>query len=420
MEADVESSSSPQPHGPQRKLKLALLLLSAGFSMAAFLTFDWFYTARMHRAQRQTVQREPCRVRDPIRYHAFRPNCTAIDHWGKDSYLFATNSLGFRDEKVREVPPTDPRPRILLLGDSFTEGKLAWGDSFAGRIAARFPQYDVLNGGLANYSPSNYLNTVRMVLDKGVEIDEVIVFLDNSAVQLEAAFFRDIDSSDAVEGLGFEHHHLALTRYARLRGFIAKHFALTAGVFRLFDGPQRFLVAHGFYHLPGDYAGDPFDLEMSAWTYRKVDEVDPWPAGYAPLGVEGGIAKEKARMTLLWQELAKQSIPLSVVIYPHLGQVVHDTVDSTQVQIFRQWCEGRCQRFISVLPAFFAVKEQCPWLESGCWYNRYFIFGDNHFNAAGNALVADAVITSLSAEPPLKAHPSSSREPANQSYRVAK
>ena len=27
-----------------------------------------------------------------------------------------------------------------------------------------------------------------------------------------------------------------------------------------------------------------------------------------------------------------------------------------------------------------------------CWYLHRFVFGDFHFNAAGNALVADAVI----------------------------
>ena len=106
--------------------------------------------------------------------------------------------------------------------------------------------------------------------------------------------------------------------------------------------------------------GDAFDMEGAAWTYRKVNETDPYPAGYAPLGVEGGIAKEKAKMTLLWQELEKRNIPLSVVVYPYPAQVVHDTVDSRQVRIWREWCEGKCKRFISLFPAFLAVKEQCP------------------------------------------------------------
>src|SRR5208337_271395 len=158
-------------------MKLALLLASAIVSVIAFVAFDCIYTAAIRRIHKPTVTAS-CGIRDPVRHHAFRPNCTSNFHWGGSQWEFHTNSLGFRDERVREVPLADSRPRILILGDSYTEGMIAWRDSYVGRIAARFPQYDFLNGGVASYSPSNYLNTARMVLATGVEFDEVIVFID--------------------------------------------------------------------------------------------------------------------------------------------------------------------------------------------------------------------------------------------------
>ena len=259
---------------------------------------------------------DPCEVRDPVRYHAFRPNCAAVNHWGKDSYPFFTNSLGFRDDKVRDIPLTDTRPRILVLGDSFTEGKARWGDTYVGRIAEHFPQYDFLNAGMSNYSPSNYLNTTRMVLAKGIDIDEVIVFIDNSAVQLEAAFYHDIDDTGAVAGLGMEKHHPATSWYVKFRRKVAQHFALTSQIFRLFDWLQQPLVKLGYYHLPADYFGDPFDFEISAWTYRKVNESDAYPAGYAPLGVDGGIAKEEAKMTRSGSYSKAITYPLASSCHP--------------------------------------------------------------------------------------------------------
>ena len=102
---------------------------------------------------------------------------------------------------------------------------LAWRDSYVGRIAAHFPQYDFLNGGVACYSPSNYLNMTRMVLAKGVDIDEVIVFIDISDVQDEAAFYRDIDASGAVTGS--EQERWIVSWYAKWRFRIAKHLLLT-------------------------------------------------------------------------------------------------------------------------------------------------------------------------------------------------
>jgi hypothetical protein len=48
------------------------------------------------------------------------------------------------------------------------------------------------------------------------------------------------------------------------------------------------------------------------------------------------------------------------------------------------------------------MKEQCPPSQPGCWYPNLFIYGDIRYNAAGNTLVADAVIRSLTEVPPSK------------------
>ena len=389
---DAPSASRPGGH---RTRKLALLVAAIVFSLAAFLFLDWLRTAAVRR-KLQAARSDSCRVADRVRHHALRPDCISTEHWGKDSYELVTNSLGFRDERIRQVPLTDPRPRILLLGDSFTEGMIAWRDSYAGRLAAHFPQYDFLNGGVSSYSPSNYLNVTRMLLAAGVQVDEVIVFIDISDVHDEAAFYRDADRSGAVTRPKQE--LFTSSWYGRMRSRIAKYFLLTDGVFEF---GERILVGRGYYHFPRDY-GDMFDTDRLAWTYRTVDQSDPYPAGFAPLGLEGGITKAKAKMDLLWQELARRNIRLSIVVYPYPAQIAHDTADSSQVRIWREWCQGKCKRFISVFPPFFAAKEQCLKSRPGCWYLNYFIFGDSHYNAAGNALVADAVIASLTQEPPAR------------------
>jgi hypothetical protein len=391
-----------------RQIELMLFLAFLAFGAIAFVTLDRVYSALIFRQAQSIGEIKTCGVPDPVRHHAFKPNCESTEYWGGGSYKFFSNSLGFRDQKIREVPLADARPRILILGDSYVEGKLEWRRSFVGRIAEQFPQYDFLNGARDGYSPSNYLNTARMVLAKGVDIDEVIVFLDNSTVGQEAGFYRDIDASGSVAGP--ERLGSAKSRYEKLRSQYGRRFVLTFDVLRSFDPLQRVLIRHGYYHLPAMEFGDPFDMEMSAWSYRKVNETDPFPAGYAPLGVDGGIAKSKAKMTLLWEELQKRNIPLSVVVYPHLAQVVHDMPDSREVKMWREWCEEKCKRFITVFPEFFAVKNQCPWSEPGCWYPRLFVFGDIHFTAGGNALVADEVIKSLKQDPPGK-HPAATPEP---------
>jgi hypothetical protein len=165
---------------------------------------------------------------------------------------------------------------------------------------------------------------------------------------------------------------------------------------------ERNSIRRGSYHL-ATWGGDLFDLERSAWTYRKVSDTRRYPSGYAPLGLEGGIAKEKSKMTTLWQELAQRNIPISVAVYPWPAQIVHETADSRQARIWDDWCQGKCKRFISLFPAFQAVKDQCSSSAPGCWYTSHFIHGDFHFSAKGSALAADVVSHSLEAAPARKA-----------------
>jgi len=396
-------------------MKLLLLAGSIVFSVAAFLILDWFRTNAIVRSGTPRSKQVNCRIADPARHHAYKANCTFKVHWGKAWYDFSTNSIGLRDERVRQVPLADPRPRILMLGDSFTEGQVPWPDSYVGMIAAHLPHYDFLNGGVGSYSPSNYLNVTRMVLAAGVELDEVIVFIDTADVADEAAFYRDVSPSGAVTGP--VQQRWKKTWYSTFRWFIAKHLLLTNYIFEFFE---RHLVDYGYYHLTMTWlTANVFDTEGAAWTYRKVNESDPYPTGFAPLGVESGIVREKSKMALLWQELEKRNIPLSVVVYPYPGEVVHDTVDSRQVRIWRDWCEGKCKRFISLYPAFFAAKDQCPRLQPGCWYQKLFTFGDFHYNVSGNWLAAGEVIKSLEEMPPIKIRETSGPDSAKNERPIA-
>ncbi len=391
-----QSESVPGPPHRPPPSKLNLLLFSFLISLLLFFALDWLWTTWVLRSKAPISPQSTCFMRDPVRHHSLEPNCSCERHWGKASYPFATNSLGFRDESIRQVPLAGTRPRILLLGDSFTEGMSSWPDSYVGQIVARFPQYEFLNGAVESYSPSNYLNVARALLDKGVKFDEVIVFIDMSDAQDEAAFYRDIDASGAVDGPQQIIHNGGW--YANLRAYITEHLLLTNTVAGFLE---RASVKHGFYHLNFGH-GPLFDLERSAWTYRPVSDTEPYEIGYAPLGLQAGLAKEESKMTLLWQDLQKRNIPLSVVVYPWPAQIAHDTIDSKQVLMWRDWCAGKCKSFISVFPAFFAVKNQCPQGQPGCWYLNDFIFGDEHYNAAGNALVTDAVGKSLEKNPPVK------------------
>jgi hypothetical protein len=125
-----------------------------------------------------------------LRAHArsqFRPRgCLGGHH----DQIF-TNSLGFKDARVREVPLRSDRKRVLFMGDSFTEALgVAYEESFVGRFAAAFPQLEVLNGGVSGYAPSVYYAKTKYLIEMGLQTDEVIVYIDISDIQEEATTYR--------------------------------------------------------------------------------------------------------------------------------------------------------------------------------------------------------------------------------------
>jgi hypothetical protein len=395
-ETGPADAPAPKP-GRILRIKLALFLSSLLVSVSAFVTIDYFYSKAILGSVVAGGAHGFCFSRDPVRAFGFLPNCSCLRPWLGTSYEFKTNSLGFRDAEIRQVPSTEARPRILILGDSAPEGMTDWHDSFVGRVADRFPQYDFLNGSVEGYSPSNYLNTARMLMRKGIDFDEVIVFLDVSDIQDEAAFFHDKDASGAVGTANAK--ATKSSQYSELRLWINNNLLLTNDVFQFFE---KTLVGLGWYHLDLGHGGNEFDLERSAWTYRQVSDTDPYETGYGPLGVEGGIARSKAKMDVLWRELQARNIPLSVVVDPWPAQLAHDSVDSRQVHIWQEWCAGRCKRFVTMFPAFFAVKGSCSRMQPGCWYLDYFLFGDTHYNSAGDAIAAEVLVKSLTDVPAAK------------------
>src|SRR5438132_830068 len=91
---------------------------------------------------------------DPVLHHRLRKNFFRTIQ----DVPFATNSIGFRD---REYPPRPPAGtfRILMMGDSFTEGAGLPNDETVARrserlLAARCGgAYEIVNAGTGSYSP---------------------------------------------------------------------------------------------------------------------------------------------------------------------------------------------------------------------------------------------------------------------------
>ena len=132
------------------------------------------------------------RSQDDLLHHKFNPLASAVTYWGTEKVTIHTNSLAMRDDSKRHVSLNKTTDYgVLFLGDSFTEGQgVEFHDSFVGRVGASFSNtsLEVLNAGVTSYSPINYKARLNGLLEKGLEIDEIFVFLDISDIEDSMAY----------------------------------------------------------------------------------------------------------------------------------------------------------------------------------------------------------------------------------------
>jgi len=348
-------------------------LLAIAFWVVAFVAVDaWAGRFRWKMRERAGATGERLerqyRVPNPYYHHDLAPDhATDSAMWGPIAYPLRTNSLGFRDSAVRTVPARGTRPRILLIGDSFTEGLGVPFDSTAAGFLARkldTAGVDVLNAAVLSYSPAIYWKKVQFLVEAGIAIDAVVVLLDVSDVQDEALRYRVDSVSGHVIDAPEEH------------ATFWESWAHNSIALRAASKALRLIRPHAPYG--GCFAPDVLqDVDCRAgWTLS--------PAVMRRYG-EAGLALADSNMTKLAALLRARRIPLTVVVYPWPQQLQWADRASRQESYWRSWSAREGAAFISLFQPLFAQVD-ARGLDATIAEN--FIAGDVHWSAAGHRLVA--------------------------------
>jgi hypothetical protein len=299
--------------------------------------------------------------------------------WGGHRYDLRTNSLAFKDREAREVPLESDAHRILFLGDSFTEGVgYGYDQTFVGLIdSALAPRgIEVLNAGVSSYSPIIYWRkAVHWIGDRGLDVDEVVVYIDISDASNEAEVYSvAADGSIAhaeewAEGPTGVRRFPSPGRLGWLKDFLKHHTVVLASLVHLKVAME-----------PPGAPNYPLDQHFSRWT---IDD-----STFEAYGREG-TRRMVAHMDSLHRFLSNREIPLTVAVYPWPDQVMAGDLDSRQVRLWREWAAERDVRFINHFPAFVRGRTE---EERMAILTSYYIDGDFHWNAAGHRLTAEGFL----------------------------
>ena len=240
------------------------------------------------------------RVAHPEYDHGIRPNAVGTESYGSQRAEYFSNSLGLRDEKIRNVPLVGKIPRILFIGDSFTEaGPIPWEKTFVGRVASGLKPkgIEVLNAGVASYCPTTERVKLRYLLStQGLEVDRVVLCLDIS--DLKDEFYYEEGADGKVQQVAYGPFREKAKKLQRadticdwLETRVEKNFVILGAIIRNSRLTWR---RHASSTGVVEYDAIP------EWAYNWPDYRGP----YEEL-VEKGLARTKSEMTLLAQELKK-------------------------------------------------------------------------------------------------------------------
>ncbi len=315
------------------------------------------------------------RVRHDVYHHGFRPNVSVdLEYWGHLGASYRTNSLGFRDRVVRDVPLTSSRRRIVFIGDSFTEGiGIPYATTFVGIVEeALSPRgIEVLNAGAASYTPIiDYRKTRHLVEGVGLRFDELVVFVDIGDIQDEVTYGLD------------ESGNVAFKQNRWLREDRANWY----------QGKPPWLASFGAYRFLRKNAllgGTVYEALLTAFTQgpRRAAQWTVDAGAFEAYGREG-LEKAQAHMDLLADFATQHGIRLSVAAYPWPDQILLGDRDSKQVVVWRAWAERRGAGFINCFPPFFEGNPEEK-------VRREFIRGDIHWNEEGHRRIAEVVLAYL-------------------------
>jgi len=322
-------------------------------------------------------------------HHTLKRNYRGKPLWGGKPYPLYTNSLGFKDSETRNVAVRDTRRRIVVIGDSFTEGiGYPYQKTFVGLVAAECgPSVDILNAGVKSYSPRLYYLKMKYLLEKtGLRCNELYVFLDVSDVQDEIVYESFAPVLPETQRIGL------FTRTDSFLNPVSFTYNRLAG--KALRGLYAYLFAGGSGSPSGSGEREAAAgaVDMTAFHQNYYEERPRWTSDGDVYNAWGrrGLALAENNMKRLVALCARNGIRVTIAVYPWPFHIRNAELHSLQVRFWQAFAHTYSTGFMNYFPDFIDGRDPDRVI------GTCFIPGDVHWSEEGHRIIADRLYRRIS------------------------
>jgi lysophospholipase L1-like esterase len=328
------------------------------------------------------------RVPSQIYHHDLKANVEELESWGSFRYKLITNSLGFRDFEIKNIEKINlKKKRILLIGDSMTEGTIEYSDTYSGLLTKYFEEdYEILNAGVGSYSPTNYYYKIKYYLDHGYKFDHIIIFLDISDVIDEQQYEYDSDDNLILNQNFNKKNTQKLFIYLRDNFITFRTISLIRDNTEKLKNYIKFKYNSSIFFKKNFFSITQKDIAL----YRMINlDIGAWTQDVKEFRfniqkANTGINRAEKNLLRIFDLAKKKEISTNLVIYPWPNQIYFK--DNYYKKYWLNFSTNNKIDFIDVYSAIIDPKKP-P--EENILEN--YIMGDIHFNKKGNIKIFEAI-----------------------------
>ena len=332
------------------------------------------------------------RISSQIYHHDLMPNIDVTEQWGgKFKKRLITNSLGFRDFTNRNILKKNDKKRILLIGDSFIEGA---GYDYAYTIGGLLQNYlgeefEVLNSAVGSYSPSIYFFKTKHFLSEGYQFDYALIFLDISDIYDEL-FIKHYPNGNILSEKTSEEQNALKENFYSLGYFLRDNLVLFRSLYILSDKTEVLKNYLKFkFKASKDYEKNFFKTTKKDAMYYRMTNIDRgyWTFDESTFNhIKKGLSQSEKYLEKLFFLLDNNNIKSYLIIYPWPTQIQFG--DTRHEPYWKAFAKKNEINLVNLYQDFKSDDKRK-------FIFNNFIFGDIHWNKAGNIRILKALIREI-------------------------